>query len=95
MHLVLDLNSRLKESRVGMGHVRLSILDLAGGQQPLHDEENGIHAVVNGELYDYASLRSELEGLGRRFKTNCDSELVVHLYVHCNNQYSTLTNDIT
>ena len=63
----------------GLGHVRLSIIDLDGAQQPLHEHENQIHAVVTGELYDYDRIRAELEAKGSRFKTRSDSELVVHL----------------
>ncbi|KAF8178136.1 putative asparagine synthase [Mycena galopus ATCC 62051] len=66
--------------RVGLGHVRLSIIDLEGGQQPMHSHDGTVHAVVNGELYDYASIRADLEGLGCVFQTFCDSELVIHLY---------------
>jgi len=65
----------------GLGHSRLSIIDIEGGQQPLHDHENNVHVVVNGELYDYVRLRHELEAKGAVFQTNSDSELVVHLYV--------------
>ncbi|KZP16702.1 putative asparagine synthase [Athelia psychrophila] len=70
------------DRRVGLGHVRLSIIDLAHGQQPLSDEDEVIHCVVNGELYDYANIRSDLEAKGSIFKTQSDSELVVQLYKH-------------
>ncbi|ESK83980.1 asparagine synthase [Moniliophthora roreri MCA 2997] len=74
-----------EDGLVGLGHARLSIIDLSGGHQPLHDEED-IHAVVNGEIYDYAAMRKELEERGCLFKSNVDSELVVHLYkVHGQN----------
>ncbi|KAJ7576694.1 putative asparagine synthase [Mycena floridula] len=67
-----------EDAHVGLGHVRLSIIDLEGGQQPMHLEN--IHAVVKGELYDYKVIREELESLGCKFQTSCDSELVLHLY---------------
>ncbi|EEB90654.1 hypothetical protein MPER_11110 [Moniliophthora perniciosa FA553] len=68
-----------EDGLVGLGHARLSIIDLSGGHQPLHDEED-IHVVVNGEIYDYATVRKELEEKGYHFKSNVDSELVVILY---------------
>ncbi|KAL0061325.1 hypothetical protein AAF712_011842 [Marasmius tenuissimus] len=67
-----------KTRRVGLVHTRLSVIDLADGQQPLH--EGSIHAVVNGEFYDYAQIRKELETMGCAFQSHVDSELVVHLY---------------
>ncbi|KAJ7779716.1 putative asparagine synthase [Mycena metata] len=66
--------------RVGLGHVRLSIIDLHTGRQPLSDEDGRIHCVVSGELYDHERIRAELEAQGSVFKTKSDSELVVHLY---------------
>ncbi len=45
----------------------------------MHDEAEGIHAIVNGELYDYKTIRGELEAVGCKFQTSCDSELVLHL----------------
>ncbi|KAJ7162393.1 nucleophile aminohydrolase, partial [Mycena filopes] len=66
--------------QVGLGHVRLSIIDLATGQQPMSDEEELIHCVVSGELYDHERIRSELQAQGHSFKTKSDSELVVQLY---------------
>lgn len=68
------------DNTVGLGHVRLSIMDLAGGDQPLSDESGSIWAVVNGELYDFERIRSELIADGHTFKTHSDSEILVHLY---------------
>ncbi|KAJ6573421.1 putative asparagine synthase [Mycena vulgaris] len=68
------------DSRVGLGHVRLSIIDLPTGQQPLSDEDEIIHCVVTGEIYDHDRLRTALEGEGYSFKSKSDSELVVQLY---------------
>jgi len=65
----------------GLAHTRLSIIDLEGGQQPLHDEEKSVHAVVAGELYDYDDLRKQMENRGCRFRSHVDSELVIHLHV--------------
>ncbi|KAJ7244903.1 putative asparagine synthase [Mycena rebaudengoi] len=68
------------DARVGLGHVRLSIIDLSTGQQPLSDEDQLIHCVVTGEIYDHERIRSELEAQGYSFKSKSDSELVVQLY---------------
>lgn len=65
---------------VGLGHTRLSIIDLSTGDQPLSDQDQGIHAVVNGELYGFEQIRQELEQKGHHFKTKSDSEIVLHLY---------------
>lgn len=63
-----------------MGHTRLSIVDLNGGQQPLVNEDNSIIAVVNGEFYDYEKIRHDLNQKGHIFKTQSDSEILIHLY---------------
>ena len=68
------------DARVGMGHTRLSIIDLATGDQPLANEDGRIHVVVNGEFYDFERIRRELEGRGHRLGTRSDSEIVLHLY---------------
>ncbi|KAL5409750.1 hypothetical protein PMIN04_010913 [Paraphaeosphaeria minitans] len=70
------------DSKVALGHVRLAINDLSpDGAQPFHDEDNSVHAVVNGELYDYDALRASLlEKTGYHFKGHSDSELVIALY---------------
>ena len=70
----------LDDGRVGLGHVRLSIVDVAGGGQPLYNEDLSVAAVCNGELYDYQPLRRSLARRGHQFRTNSDSELLVHLY---------------
>lgn len=65
---------------VGLGHRRLSIIDLAGGRQPMANEEETIWVVFNGEIYNYPSLRRRLEGAGHRFRTQSDTETILHLY---------------
>jgi asparagine synthase (glutamine-hydrolysing) len=65
---------------VGLGHARLSIIDLEGGAQPIANEDSTIQVVVNGELYDFERIRADLEARGHRFRTGSDSEIVVHLY---------------
>ncbi|KAJ7194316.1 putative asparagine synthase [Mycena pura] len=68
------------DARVGLGHVRLAIIDLPTGQQPLSDEEELIHCVVTGEIYDHDRIRTEMQSQGYSFKSMTDSELVVQLY---------------
>jgi len=62
------------------GFRRLSIIDLAGGHQPMFDAERSVCVVFNGEIYNYRELRVELENCGHRFQTNCDTEVIVHGY---------------
>ncbi|KAJ7889732.1 putative asparagine synthase [Mycena leptocephala] len=69
-----------QDCRVGLGHVRLSIIDLETGKQPLADEDGSIQCVVTGEIYDHARIRAELAAAGARFKTKSDSEVVLQLY---------------
>ncbi|KAI7903754.1 asparagine synthase [Cokeromyces recurvatus] len=68
------------DGRCALGHVRLSIIDLAGGHQPLSNQSGDIQSVVNGELYDFERIRSELEAAGHKFKTLSDSEIALHLF---------------
>ncbi|OLC28321.1 MAG: asparagine synthase (glutamine-hydrolyzing) [Armatimonadetes bacterium 13_1_40CM_64_14] len=65
---------------VGLGMRRLSIIDLAGGHQPLCNEDGSVWVVFNGEIYNFRELRHELEGRGHRFTTETDTETIVHLY---------------
>jgi len=64
----------------GLGHVRLSIIDLAGGGQPIHNEDQTLWIVYNGEVFNYPELRSQLERQGHRFYTSSDTEVLLHLY---------------
>lgn len=66
------------EGGCGLGHRRLSIIDLEGGHQPLVSKDGQVAAVVNGEIYNFRELRAELEGKGHVFLTRSDSEVVVH-----------------
>jgi len=66
---------------IGLGHRRLSIIDLSeAGRQPISNEDGAIRIVFNGEIYNFPSLRNELEGKGHRFRSRTDSETIVHLY---------------
>jgi asparagine synthase (glutamine-hydrolysing) len=63
-----------------LGMRRLSIIDLAGGHQPIFNEDNSVSIVFNGEIYNYRELQPELEALGHRFRTHSDTEVIVHSY---------------
>ncbi len=66
--------------RAGFSFRRLSIIDVAGGGQPISNETGRIHVMANGEIYNYLDLRRELESLGHKFKTHSDVETIVHGY---------------
>ena len=68
------------EGPVGLGHRRLAIVDVAGGQQPLPNEDESCWIVYNGEIYNHAALRPGLEARGHRYRTRSDTETIVHLY---------------
>src|SRR4030095_12846877 len=69
-----------KNGRIALGHARVSIIDLATGDQPIANEDERIHIVVNGEFYGYESIQKELESSGHRLRTRSDSEIALHLY---------------
>jgi asparagine synthase (glutamine-hydrolysing) len=68
------------EANVGLAHARLSILDLCGGQQPMHNEDESLWITFNGEIYNYVELREDLIRKGHRFATRSDTEVILHLY---------------
>ncbi len=65
---------------VGLGFRRLSIIDLAGGHQPMSDAEETVWVIFNGEIYNYRELRAELQNKGHQFRTNSDTEVIIHGY---------------
>src|SRR5262245_32343822 len=89
--LVRRLNATIRHRRpdsegyyikdnVGLAISRLAIIDVAGGQQPISNEDGSIHVVFNGEIYNFRELRAELQNLGHRFRTQSDTEVIVHGY---------------
>jgi asparagine synthase (glutamine-hydrolysing) len=68
------------EPGVGLGHRRLSIIDLAGGHQPLFNEDGTVAVTYNGEIYNFQQLTDELVSLGHTFGTRCDTEVIVHAW---------------
>src|SRR5689334_8685385 len=68
------------DGSVGLGHRRLSIVDLSGGKQPMTNEDGTIHIIFNGEIYNHQDLRPGLEERGHLYKTSSDTETILHLY---------------
>lgn len=75
-----DGEGRFVDGEVGLGHRRLSIIDVEGGAQPIGNEDGCLQIVFNGEIYNFIELRRELEAAGHRFKTRSDTEVIVHAY---------------
>ena len=67
-------------NEIGLGHRRLSIIDLAAGHQPMTNEDGTVWVAFNGEIYNFTELHPALEAQGHRFKTRSDTEVIVHLY---------------
>jgi asparagine synthase (glutamine-hydrolysing) len=68
------------DNGIALGHTRLSIIDIETGHQPLSNEDETIHLVINGEIYNYKSLQQDLISRGHRLRTQSDCEVIVHLY---------------
>ncbi|MEE8429271.1 MAG: asparagine synthase (glutamine-hydrolyzing), partial [Gammaproteobacteria bacterium] len=77
-----DDNGCLLQDHAALGHVRLSIIDIAGGHQPMTDEEQPVSIVFNGEIYNFIELRDRLIRRGVRFRTRCDTEVILQIYLH-------------
>ena len=68
------------DARVGLGHARLSIIDISGGRQPMHNEDRSLWITFNGEIFNFVELREELIKKGHKFGTRSDTEVILHLY---------------
>ncbi|HRZ87570.1 MAG TPA: asparagine synthase (glutamine-hydrolyzing), partial [bacterium] len=75
-----DDSGAYARTRFGIGMQRLSVIDLVTGHQPIFNEDESVAVVFNGEIYNFAGLREELLRSGHRFRTNTDTEVIVHLY---------------
>lgn len=75
-----DGDGELVDGEVGLGHRRLSIIDVGGGGQPIGNEDGSVQVVFNGEIYNFVELRDQLEKSGHQFKTRSDTEVIVHAY---------------
>lgn len=80
LHRGPDGYGHFENGPVALGHRRLSIIDLATGQQPMGNEDGSLQVVFNGEIYNYLDLRAELLAKGHQFRTNSDTEVLLHLY---------------
>ncbi len=75
------------DKNIFLGHRRLSIIDLKTGNQPMHNEDETVWLIFNGEIYNYIELRKKLEKQGHRFQTKSDSETIIHLYEEYGNSF--------
>lgn len=75
-----DAEGIFVDGSVGLAHARLSIIDIAGGRQPMTNEDGSLWITFNGEIFNYIELRSELQECGHRFATRSDTEVILHAY---------------
>ena len=80
VHRGPDEQGQFIDGAAGLGHRRLSIIDLASGQQPMFNEDNSVAIVFNGEIFNYQKLNKKLAAAGHRIRTNSDTETIIHLY---------------
>ena len=81
IHRGPDQQGTYESERISLGAVRLKIIDLNGGEQPMFSEDGNTALVFNGEIYNYRELKAELESLGHRFQTHSDTEVVLRAFV--------------
>lgn len=75
-----DAEGFWSDNRIGLGHRRLTVIDLEAGEQPVYNEDKSILVMFNGEIFNYQELRADLIARGHRFSTNTDTEVIVHSY---------------
>lgn len=80
VHRGPDDDGVFQDGNVGLGHRRLSIVDVAGGHQPMTNEDGTLHIIYNGEIYNHSDFRVELEAAGHIYRTRSDTETILHLY---------------
>ena len=81
VHRGPDQQGHYSSKNVSLGATRLSIIDLAGGDQPIHIDDLDATIAFNGEIYNHIDLRAELKSLGRSFQTHCDTEVVLNAFL--------------
>ena len=75
-----DGSGYYEDNHASLGHRRLSIIDLSGGAQPMANEDDSIWIVYNGEIFNHAGIRPELERLGHHYRSRCDTETIIHAW---------------
>ena len=80
IHRGPDAEGFYVDNDIALGHRRLSIIDLSKGDQPIYNEDKSVVVIFNGEIYNYLEIKAELEKKGHKFKTKCDTEVLVHGY---------------
>ena len=80
IHRGPDAEGFFVQGNIGLGHRRLSIIDLLGGNQPMYGDDKNVVIVYNGEIYNYIELRNELKSLGFKFATDSDTEVIIKAY---------------
>lgn len=80
------------DGHIGLGHRRLSIIDIEGGGQPIFNEDRSICVIFNGEIFNYIELRKQLKALGHQFKTMTDTEVIVHAYEEYGYEFPNVLN---
>src|SRR5438128_239940 len=80
VHRGPDDEGRHVDEAASLGMRRLSVIDVAGGRQPIWNEARTVCVIMNGEIYNFRDLRDDLTKQGHRFTTQCDTEVLVHLY---------------